>query len=39
MGICSDLNIPKFYSLHHYISSNRLLGTTDNYNTELFERL
>ncbi|KAL1705648.1 hypothetical protein EV121DRAFT_279498 [Schizophyllum commune] len=39
MGIRSDLNIPKFHSLHHYISSIRLLGTTDNYNTELFERL
>uniref|UniRef100_D8PN10 Uncharacterized protein n=1 Tax=Schizophyllum commune (strain H4-8 / FGSC 9210) TaxID=578458 RepID=D8PN10_SCHCM len=33
------LNIPKLHSLHHYISSIRLLGTTDNYNTEMFERL
>ncbi|KAL1667527.1 hypothetical protein GGF50DRAFT_48423 [Schizophyllum commune] len=39
MGIRDDLNIPKFHSLQHYISSIRLLGTTDNYNTELFERL
>lgn len=35
----SDLNIPKFHSLHHYVSSIKLLGTTDNYNTEMFERL
>jgi hypothetical protein len=35
----ADLNIPKFHSLHHYVSSIKLLGTTDNYNTEMFERL
>jgi hypothetical protein len=35
----NDLNIPKFHSLHHYVSSIKLLGTTDNYNTEMFERL
>lgn len=34
-----DLNIPKFHSLLHYVSSIRSLGTTDNYNTEMFERL
>lgn len=34
-----NLNIPKFHALCHYISSIRLFGTTDNYNTELFERL
>ncbi|KAI5886301.1 uncharacterized protein SCHCODRAFT_02591384 [Schizophyllum commune H4-8] len=34
-----DLNIPKFHSLLHYVDSIRLLGTTDNFNTELFERL
>ena len=34
-----DFNIPKFQSLLHYIESIRWLGTTDNYNTELFERL
>lgn len=38
-GIRDDLNIPKFHSLHHYIQSIKFLGTTDNYNTELFERL
>ncbi|KIK49782.1 hypothetical protein GYMLUDRAFT_183639 [Collybiopsis luxurians FD-317 M1] len=38
-GTREDFNIPKFHSLTHYIESIRLLGTTDNYNTELFERL
>jgi hypothetical protein len=32
-------NIPKFHSMQHYIESIRFLGTTDNSNTELFERL
>ncbi|PPQ73776.1 hypothetical protein CVT26_011510, partial [Gymnopilus dilepis] len=27
------------HSLHHYIESIKLFGTTDNYNTEFFERL
>jgi hypothetical protein len=34
-----DFNIPKFHSLLHYIEAIELFGTTDNYNTELFERL
>ncbi|KAJ7016190.1 hypothetical protein C8F04DRAFT_1245633 [Mycena alexandri] len=34
-----DFNIPKFHSLLHYIDSIRMFGTTDNYNTEMFERL
>lgn len=34
-----DFNIPKFHSLLHYIESIELFGATDNYNTELFERL
>jgi len=34
-----DFNIPKFHSLLHYIESIKLFGTTDNYNTEMFERL
>ena len=38
-GIRDDFNIPKFHSLLHYIDSIRLFGTTDNYNTEMFERL
>lgn len=38
-GVHGDLNIPKFHSLQHYIEAIRFLGTTDNYNTEMFERL
>lgn len=37
--VWDNLNIPKFHSLHHYLDSIRRFGTTDNYNTELFERL
>ncbi|KAF5356508.1 hypothetical protein D9757_014228 [Collybiopsis confluens] len=33
-----DFNIPKFHSLMHYVDSIRWLSTTDNYNTEAFER-
>ncbi|KAI0725322.1 hypothetical protein C8Q72DRAFT_785760, partial [Fomitopsis betulina] len=39
LGIRQHLNIPKFHSLVHYADSIRSLGTTDNYNTEMFERL
>ncbi|TFK45605.1 hypothetical protein OE88DRAFT_1740110 [Heliocybe sulcata] len=39
VGLREDFNIPKFHSLLHYIESIRLYGTTDNYNTEMFERL
>ncbi|EPS94098.1 hypothetical protein FOMPIDRAFT_1134931 [Fomitopsis schrenkii] len=39
LGIRDHLNIPKFHSLVHYADSIRSLGTTDNYNTEMFERL
>ncbi|KIY65772.1 hypothetical protein CYLTODRAFT_52648 [Cylindrobasidium torrendii FP15055 ss-10] len=38
-GIRDDLNIPKFHSLRHYMRSIRLFGVTNNFNTELFERL
>jgi hypothetical protein len=38
-GICEDFNIPKFHSLLHYMESIKLFGTTDNYNTEMFEWL
>ncbi|KAK6972247.1 hypothetical protein R3P38DRAFT_3335915 [Favolaschia claudopus] len=38
-GVRTDFNIPKFHSLLHYIEAIRLFGTTDNYNTEMFERL
>lgn len=37
-GVREDFNIPKFHSLLHYVQSIRLFGTTDNYNTEAFER-
>jgi hypothetical protein len=39
IGIRDDLNIPKFHSLMHYVKSITFLGTTDNFNTEMFERL
>lgn len=32
------LNIPKFHSMLHYAQAIRNFGTTDNYNTEMFER-
>ena len=38
-GTREDFNIPKFHSLVHYIEMIRLFGATDNYNTEMFERL
>ncbi|EPS94102.1 hypothetical protein FOMPIDRAFT_1079245, partial [Fomitopsis schrenkii] len=38
LGIREHLNIPKFHSLQHYVESIKLLGATDNYNTEAFER-
>jgi hypothetical protein len=34
-----DFNIPKFHSLLHYVESIEYFGTTDNYDTEIFERL
>ena len=34
-----DFNIPKFHSLLHYIESIENFGTTDKYNTEMFECL
>jgi len=33
------LNLPKLHFLVHYIDCIELFGTTDNYNTEMFERL
>ncbi|KAJ3834431.1 hypothetical protein F5878DRAFT_544828 [Lentinula raphanica] len=38
-GSRQHFNIPKFHSLLHYIDSIRWIGTTDNSNTEAFERL
>ena len=39
LGVRENFNLPKLHSLSHYTSSIRLFGTTDNYNTEQFERL
>lgn len=39
VGVREDFNIPKFHSLVHYVDSIKAFGTTDNYNTEMFERL
>lgn len=33
------LNLPKLHSLLHYKESIHLFGTTDNFNTEMFEQL
>ena len=38
-GVREHFNIPKFHSLLHYVEAIELFGTTDNYNTEMFERL
>ncbi|KIY53693.1 hypothetical protein FISHEDRAFT_30931, partial [Fistulina hepatica ATCC 64428] len=38
-GCRKHLNIPKFHSLFHYLEAIPCKGTTDNYNTEMFERL
>ncbi|KAJ3719986.1 hypothetical protein C8R42DRAFT_554976, partial [Lentinula raphanica] len=39
VGVHDDLNIPKFHALQHYVEMIRFFGCTDNYNTEMFERL
>ena len=38
-GAREDFNIPKLHCLLHYIESIKDFGATDNYNTEMFERL
>jgi hypothetical protein len=38
-GARRNFNIPKFHSLLHYIECIQLFGATDNYNSEMFERL
>ncbi|KAE9390186.1 hypothetical protein BT96DRAFT_782832, partial [Gymnopus androsaceus JB14] len=38
LKVHEDLNIPKFHSLEH-CAYHRFLGTTDNYNTKMFECL
>lgn len=39
VAVREHLNLPKLHSLLHYVESIELFGTTDNYNTEMFERL
>jgi hypothetical protein len=38
LGVREHLNIPKIHSMVHYVQAIRNFGTTDNYNTEMFER-
>jgi hypothetical protein len=38
VGCRENWKLPKLHSLVHYIESIELYGTTDNYNTEAFER-
>jgi hypothetical protein len=38
LQVREHMNIPKLHSLLHYVQSIRFFGTTDNYNTEMFER-
>jgi hypothetical protein len=39
LGIRENFNIPKLHACRHYISSFKLFGTADNYNTQHTERL
>ena len=39
LNIQKNFKIPKLHSLHHYTSSIKLFGTTDNYNTQHTEHL
>ncbi|THH20201.1 hypothetical protein EW146_g1111 [Bondarzewia mesenterica] len=39
IGVREDFNLPKLHALVHYVASIKLLGTTDNFNTEYSERL
>jgi len=39
LEVWEQFNLPKLHSLLHYVSSIRLFGTTDNYNTEQSEHL
>ncbi|KIY67102.1 hypothetical protein CYLTODRAFT_454797 [Cylindrobasidium torrendii FP15055 ss-10] len=39
LKVREDFNIPKFHALVHYVEMIKLLGTTENFNTEMFERL
>jgi hypothetical protein len=39
LGIREHFNIPKLHACSHYVSSIKIYGTTDNYNTQATERL
>ena len=39
LGVRKDFNIPKVHSMQHYVHMIKSRGTTDNFNTELPERL
>ena len=38
LRVREHLNIPKIHSMVHYVQAICNFGTTDNYNTEMFER-
>ena len=38
LGLRTHLNLPKFHTMVHYTQSICTFSTTDNYNTEMFER-
>ena len=37
LRVREHLDIPKFHSMVHYMESIKNFGTTENYNTEMFE--
>ncbi|KAF9038795.1 hypothetical protein BDZ89DRAFT_945691 [Hymenopellis radicata] len=39
VGLRKHFNFPKLHSLQHYVQSIRYFGATNNFNTEMFERL
>ncbi|KAF9003201.1 hypothetical protein BDZ89DRAFT_967568 [Hymenopellis radicata] len=39
VGLRTHFNFPKLHSLQHYVQSIRYFGATNNFNTEMFERL
>lgn len=39
LGCRDHLNLPKLHSLIHYVECIEFFGTTNSYNTEMFERL
>ncbi|KAI0634746.1 hypothetical protein C8Q77DRAFT_1253414 [Trametes polyzona] len=39
LGVREHFRLPKLHSLDHYITSIKLFGTTDNYDTQYTERL